>query len=128
MSTLGRNSSQFVAQTQFGTAYTADDVLIIQVTVDEPENVAFLIDLYTHQPEESPTHLGCQYILPSALKHSEGALDVPVTCATRQSLLGMVRVEYLKVIDKNFPIDPTIRNLIPLIRRSLRYHIPKRCP
>lgn len=92
--------SHFLPQGQFGRLYVKDDVLIFHVTVNEPENVAYLIDLYARRPEardESPTHLGYHYILPNVLKHSEGELDIPVTCASRHRPLGMMHVEYLKV-------------------------------
>lgn len=86
---------------QFGRAYHPDDILIFHVTVTEPENVAYLIDLYTYSSracqEEPPRHVGYHYILPNLLKKSEGQLDLPVTCASKHRPLGMMRVEYLKV-------------------------------
>uniref|UniRef100_A0A1B0CZE2 GP-PDE domain-containing protein n=1 Tax=Phlebotomus papatasi TaxID=29031 RepID=A0A1B0CZE2_PHLPP len=86
---------------QFGRAYHPDDILIFHVTVTEPENVAYLIDLYTYSSracqEEPPRHVGYHYILPNLLKKSEGQLDLPVTCASKHRPLGMMRVEYLKM-------------------------------
>lgn len=93
--------SHFIPQGQFGKAYYANDVLIFHVTVNEPENVAYLIDLYARRNDANqdgpPTHLGYHYILPSVLKSSEGVLDVPVTCASKHRPLGMMHVEYLNV-------------------------------
>lgn len=100
--------SHFLPQSQFGRAYAQDDVLIFHVTVNEPENVAYLIDLYSYSSrrvetigdgeiDDPPTHLGYHYILPNLLKNSEGLLDVAVTCASKHRPLGMMRVEYLKV-------------------------------
>lgn len=101
--------SHFLPQTQFGRAYAQDDVLIFHVTVSEPENVGYLIDLYSYGSrrvetssdggiEEPPKHLGYHYILPNLLKKSEGLLELAVTCASKHRPLGMMRVEYLKVI------------------------------
>lgn len=93
--------SHFLPQGQFGKIYAPDDVLIFHVTVNEPENVAYLIDLYSRRTNASeddpPTHLGYHYILPNVLKHSEGVLDVPVTCAAKHRPQGMMHVEYLNV-------------------------------
>ncbi|XP_055713572.1 glycerophosphocholine phosphodiesterase GPCPD1 isoform X2 [Phlebotomus papatasi] len=96
---------------QFGRAYHPDDILIFHVTVTEPENVAYLIDLYTYSSracqEEPPRHVGYHYILPNLLKKSEGQLDLPVTCASKHRPLGMMRVEYLKIT----PFCPQKMNL-----------------
>lgn len=96
--------SQFEPQGQFGKAYKPDDVLIVHIHVNEPENVAYLIDLYAKRLDAAsdvpPVHLGYHYILPNVLRHSEGVLDVPVTCASKHRPLGMMRVEYLNVSEK----------------------------
>ncbi|XP_055601409.1 glycerophosphocholine phosphodiesterase GPCPD1 isoform X2 [Uranotaenia lowii] len=88
-------------QSQFGCPITADDFVAINVTVAEPENVAYLIDLYTHSSRSNdgdpPYHLGYHYILPNLLKKSEGILELAVTCASKHRPLGMMRIEYLKV-------------------------------
>lgn len=100
---LEEGGAKFGPQPQFGQAYANDDVLIFHVTVLEPENVAYLIDLYayssrcTDPASEPPTHLGYHYILPNVLKKSEGQLELPVTCASKHRPFGMMRVEYLKV-------------------------------
>ncbi|GAB0098382.1 glycerophosphocholine phosphodiesterase GPCPD1 [Sergentomyia squamirostris] len=86
---------------QFGRAYNPDDILIFHVTVTEPENVAYLIDLYTYSSrachDEPPRHIGYHYILPNLLKKSEGQLELPVTCASKHRPLGMMTIEYLKI-------------------------------
>lgn len=96
--------SHFLPQGQFGKMYSQDDVLIFHVAVNEPENVAYLIDLYAKRTDaprdDSPCHLGYHYILPNVLRHSEGVLDVPVTCAKKHRPLGMMHVEYLNVSRK----------------------------
>lgn len=88
-------------QPQFGQAYIKDDFIIFHVTVAEPENVAYLIDLYTYSsrasPDEPPYHLGYQYVLPNVFKKCSGAIDIPITCASKHRPLGMMSFEYLKV-------------------------------
>lgn len=90
-------------QTQFGRAYNADDILIFNVTVSEPDNIAYLIDLYTYSSrhesssDEPPVHLGYHFILPNLLRRSDGMLEIPITCAARHRPLGMMNIEYLKV-------------------------------
>lgn len=98
--TLNRQPN-FEPQDQFGRLYQANDYMIVSVTVTEPENVAYIIDLYTHSSkastDEPPYHFGYQYILPNVLKKSDGKLEVPVTCASRHRPLGMMRIDFLKV-------------------------------
>uniref|UniRef100_A0A7G3AJJ2 GP-PDE domain-containing protein n=1 Tax=Lutzomyia longipalpis TaxID=7200 RepID=A0A7G3AJJ2_LUTLO len=96
---------------QFGRAYHPDDILIFHITVTEPENVAYLIDLYTYSSRtcqgEPPRHVGYHYILPNLLKKSEGQLELSVTCASKHRPLGMMRIEYVKIS----PLNPQKLNL-----------------
>uniref|UniRef100_A0A182ML41 GP-PDE domain-containing protein n=1 Tax=Anopheles culicifacies TaxID=139723 RepID=A0A182ML41_9DIPT len=105
-------------QSQFGCPYHKDDFLIYNVTVAEPENVAYLVDLYTYssksKEDEPPYHLGYHYILPNFLKKSEGVLELPVTCASKHRPLGMMRIEYLKV-------TPLLPSRCTLERSYIRY-------
>lgn len=96
-------------QAQFGRAYNVDDKLMFQVTVSEPDNVAYLIDLYTYSSrhdanvaagdaaDDLPIHLGYHFILPNLLRRSDAELEIPITCAARHRPLGMMNIEYLKV-------------------------------
>lgn len=88
-------------QQQFGQKYNPDDIIIFNVTVDEPDNVAYLIDLYTYSsrrdPDEPPVHLGYHYVLPNVLRKSDGELELPITCASKHRPLGLMNIEYLKV-------------------------------
>lgn len=99
--TLKYPTSSIESQAQFGRAYHQDDFLIFNVIVAEPDNVAYLIDLYTyssrHTSDEPPYHLGYHYILPNLLRKSDGALEIPITCASKHRPLGMMNVEFLKV-------------------------------
>lgn len=111
VTSLRNPNSVFEQQSQFGCPYNPDDFLVFNVTVAEPENVAYLVDLYTHssrsKEDEPPYHLGYHYILPNFLKKSEGILELPVTCASKHRPLGMMRIEYLKVT----PLLPSKCNL-----------------
>lgn len=101
------SSNVFEAQSQFGRPYYDDDVLIFNVSVGDPENVAFLIDLYTYSsrasPDDSepPIHLGYHYILPNILRKCDGRIEIPITCATKHRPLGMMNIDYIKVSYKN---------------------------
>ena len=101
VATLNTSHYNFEQQEQFGRAYSPDDILLFNVTVTEPENVAYLIDLYSYSSRaydgEPPYHLGYHYLLPNLLKKSEGSLELPITCASKHRPLGMMRVEFMKV-------------------------------
>jgi len=77
----------FEQQEQFGRAYNPNDILVFHITVTEPENIAYLIDLYTYSSRalegEPPHHLGYHYLLPNLLKKSAGSLELPITCASK---------------------------------------------
>lgn len=100
--TLKYASSALENQSQFGRAYNPNDVMIFHITVMDPDNVAYLIDLYTYSsragPDEPPYHLGYHYVLPNLMKKSDGQLELPITCASKHRPLGTMRFEYLKVI------------------------------
>lgn len=101
VATLNATNYSFETQQQFGRAYHPNDILVFNVTVVEPENVAYLIDLYAYSTrkdkDEPPYHLGYHYLLPNLLKKSEGHLELPITCASKHRPLGMMRIEFLKV-------------------------------
>ena len=99
--TLKYPTCRIEPQMQFGRAYNPDDILVFNVTVAEPDNIAYLIDLYTyssrHEPDEPPIHLGYHYVLPNLLRKSDAELEIPITCASKHRPLGMMNIEYLKV-------------------------------
>lgn len=103
VATLKSSSSIFETQSQFGRPYNNDDIMIFNVSVGDPENVAYLIDLYTYssriapEDDEPPYHLGYHYILPNLLRKSDGRLEIPITCATKHRPLGMMNIDYIKV-------------------------------
>lgn len=99
--TLTGTNCKMMNQTQFGMPYSANDYLIFHVTVAEPENVAYIIDLYTYsskaRDDDPPTHLGYHYVLPNLLKRSEGTLELSIASAKRHRPMGMMTFDYLKV-------------------------------
>lgn len=101
MTTLSSANCMFEPQEQFGRRYYPNDYLLFNVAVSQPENVAYIVDLYTHSSkasvDEPPYHLGYHYIMPNILKKSDGRLELPITCATKHRPLGLMRVEFLKV-------------------------------
>lgn len=97
--TLRIDECEIKRQPQFGTACGKDDLVIFHLTLGDFESTAYLIDLYTYSSEaakdEPPYHLGYHYVLPNLFKHSEGLLEVPITCASRHRPLGMMKIGYL---------------------------------
>lgn len=80
---------------------------MFHVTVSEPENIAYLIDLYTYKSksntDEPPVHLGYHYLLPNLLRKSEGTLELAITCATKHRPLGLMKIEFVKITPLNNP-------------------------
>lgn len=107
VATLNREDYIFHSQEQFGRAYQTDDILVFHITVTEPENIAYLIDLYTYKnradKDAPPYHLGYHYLLPNLLKKSEGQLELPITCASKHRPLGMMKIDFIKITPLNDP-------------------------
>lgn len=105
VATLNGDDFCFQPQQQFGRAYRKDDILMFHITVTEPENIAYLIDLYTYSSRaddgEPPYHLGYHYLLPNLLRKSEGQLELPITCASKHRPLGMMKMEFVKTTPLN---------------------------
>lgn len=103
VATLKSTAMMFEPQSQFGRLYQPDDIMLFNVSVADTDNVAYLIDLYTYSSrtaadsDEPPYHLGYHYILPNLLRHSEGRIEIPITCATKHRPLGMMNLEYIRV-------------------------------
>lgn len=107
VATLNGDDFKFQLQDQFGRAYRSGDILVFHVTVTEPENIAYLVDLYTYssraEKDEPPYHLGYHYLLPNLLKKSDGQLELPITCATKHRPLGMMKIDFVKITPLNDP-------------------------
>ncbi|XP_073995151.1 glycerophosphocholine phosphodiesterase GPCPD1 isoform X2 [Rhodnius prolixus] len=97
---LNQRERHFKFQEQFGRSFSSEDFIIFQILVSSRENVALLIDFYSyptsHREDEPPYHVGFSYILPSAMKYSEGQVVVPIT-SVRHRPIGELTVEYLVV-------------------------------
>ena len=90
--------TSFEPQKQFGEMYNTDDYILFNISVQDPENTAFLIDLYVlSDTDELPHHFGYHYILPNILTNSDGKLDLTIACGTKHRPVGMMKIEYLKV-------------------------------
>ena len=104
VATLNNDEFTFQPQQQFGRAYHKDDILVFHITVTEPENTAYLIDLYTYKKiDEPPQHVGYHYLLPNMLRKSESLIELPVTCASKHRPLGMMKIEYVKITPLDDP-------------------------
>ncbi|KAK9510485.1 hypothetical protein O3M35_005264 [Rhynocoris fuscipes] len=100
LAVLNQRERQFKFQEQFGRTFNEEDFFIFQLLVSNRESVALLIDFYSYQcslrEDEPPYHIGFSYILPSAMKHSEGQAIVPIT-SVRHRPIGELTVEYLVI-------------------------------
>ncbi|XP_044742246.1 glycerophosphocholine phosphodiesterase GPCPD1 isoform X2 [Chrysoperla carnea] len=113
VSMKSEEENNFQLQGQFGVAYEKDDYLIFQISVVQPQNVAYLFDFYVYSSRASkesdpPYHVGFSYVLASSMK-SEGHMVVPIT-SVKQRPLGEMKLEYLvitplKEVHCNFKIS-----------------------
>lgn len=107
VSSLKSKASTFEPQTEFGRVYKQDDIMVFNVTVGDPENVAYRIDLYAYDNKLStdennnvnkiPHHLGYHFILPNFVRPENGKIEMPITCATRHLPLGTMKLEFFRV-------------------------------
>ena len=73
---------------------------MFHITVTEPQNVGYLIDLYTYESksnENLPRHFGHHYLLANSLKNSEGLLELAIFCPKSHHPLGVMKLEFLKI-------------------------------
>lgn len=108
IATLNANDNDFLfsQQEQFGRIYKSGDIMVFHITITEPENIAYLIDLYSIRDSNfggTPKHLGYHYLLPNLLKRSAGLLELPIICASSHRPLGMMRFEFVKITPLNNP-------------------------
>lgn len=112
VSSLKSNTNTFEPQTEFGRLYEQDDIMVFNVTVGDPENIAYRIDLYSYDNKQSndennnlvksPYHLGYHFILPNFVRQENGKIEMPITCAARHLPLGAMKVEYFRVRNQIF--------------------------
>ncbi|KAG5675667.1 hypothetical protein PVAND_005554 [Polypedilum vanderplanki] len=107
VATLNANNDDYLfsEQEQHGRQYKDNDIMFFRITISEPEDIAYCIDLFGTKDNNNtpPKHLGYHYLLPNMLKNSEGTLELTITCATTHRPLGMMRVQFLKVTPLNNP-------------------------
>lgn len=80
-------------QPQFGCPCGNNDLVIFHMTVTDPANTVFLVDLYSSRYE----HVGYIYVMPNAFENSGGTLDIPIICATKHRPLGLIHLGYLHI-------------------------------
>lgn len=100
VASLTSTNGQFEPQGQFGKEYNPNDVLMFETSVLDLKNIAFLIDLYIYRTHASsgdpPYHVGFSYLLPSALKSSEGHTVLPVT-SVKHRPMGQIELNYVVI-------------------------------
>jgi len=101
----------FKLQSQFGVEIKKNDMIVFQITVLFPQNVAYLLDFYIYSSRaaenEPPYHAGFSYLLPTALQSSEGNIILPVT-STKHRPLGELRLDYLIISALPYKCDMSI--------------------
>ncbi|CAH1391360.1 unnamed protein product [Nezara viridula] len=97
---LNQRERQFKLQEQFGRPFKDDEFMVFQILVLHLETNGILLDFYipteNRREDEPPYHAGFSYILPSAMKYSEGQIVVPIT-SVRHRPIGEITLEYLVV-------------------------------
>lgn len=87
--------------------------------MSEPQNVAYLIDLYTvdkSKTNEKPFHFGYHYLLPKFLENSGGQMELPIACTTKNSPLGMMKIEFSKITPlKDFKSSMQVRYQLSIL-------------
>lgn len=114
-SLLNENGS-FQKQPKYGISCGPDQLLIFNLTLDDIDHTAYLIDLYNYLPKSGPdvppNHFGYQYFLPQELKNSEGTLQMAIMCGTKHRPIGSMKCEYLVVrslISHEFYMEKTFQ-------------------
>ncbi|XP_014281827.1 glycerophosphocholine phosphodiesterase GPCPD1 isoform X1 [Halyomorpha halys] len=100
LAVLNQRERQFKFQEQFGRPFKDDEFMVFQILVLHLETNGILLDFYipteNRREDEPPYHAGFSYILPSAMKYSEGQIVVPIT-SVRHRPIGEITLEYLVV-------------------------------
>lgn len=78
---------------------------------------SILLDFYllseNQRDEEPPYHIGFSYILPSAIKHSEGQVVVPIT-SVRHRPIGEITRMY--IFDNDDQLDSFVQGFFQPLR------------
>lgn len=97
---MKENETDFQLQEQFGRVFSPEDCMIFNISMHNPESVAYMMDFYMYSSRavenEPPLHVGFSYILPSMLNASEGQGVVPITSSSQRPI-GQLRLDYLVV-------------------------------
>ncbi|GBL93344.1 Glycerophosphocholine phosphodiesterase GPCPD1 [Araneus ventricosus] len=98
---MNDTNCQFAPQNQFGIMYDPNEYVIFQVQVLNPNTIAYMVDFYAHDTDNSndsniPEHIGFCYILPSNMRDTSGTCNMPIS-GKRQQPIGQLSVDYLIV-------------------------------
>ncbi|XP_017027344.1 glycerophosphocholine phosphodiesterase GPCPD1 [Drosophila kikkawai] len=95
---MSYGDSKLRVQPEYGVPFSAADILMFHVGLEQLEQVAYLVEVYAEQAEESLVRLlGYAHLQPTSLSGSDGALSVTLISPLWQRVVGVLRLEYLLI-------------------------------
>ncbi|KAH8325207.1 hypothetical protein KR074_010020 [Drosophila pseudoananassae] len=90
--------SKLRAQPEYGVPYATADILMYHITLEQLDQVAFLVEVYADEPEESLVRLlGYAHLLPESFPGTEGALTINLISPLWQRVVGQLQLEFLNI-------------------------------
>ncbi|KAH8271500.1 hypothetical protein KR018_001616 [Drosophila ironensis] len=95
---MAYGDSRLRTQPEYGVPYAESDILMFHVSLDQLERVAFLLEVYAEEPEESQVRLlGYAHLRPESLVGTEGSLNVHLISPLWQRVVGQLRLGFLHI-------------------------------
>ncbi|XP_017051708.1 glycerophosphocholine phosphodiesterase GPCPD1 [Drosophila ficusphila] len=90
--------SKLRVQPEYGVPYTPGDILMFHVSLEQLEQVAFLVEVYGEQPEGGVVRLlGYSHLLHTSFAGSEGKVSLDLLSPLWQRVVGGLQLEYLLI-------------------------------
>ncbi|KAH8354024.1 hypothetical protein KR067_012631 [Drosophila pandora] len=85
-------------QPEYGVPYATPDILMFHISLEQLDQVAFLVEVYAEEPEESLVRLlGYAHLLPESFPGTEGALTINLISPLWQRVVGQLQLEFLNI-------------------------------
>ncbi|KAH8372602.1 hypothetical protein KR009_000599 [Drosophila setifemur] len=95
---MAYGESKLRTQPEYGVPYTATEILMFHVSLEHLEQVAYLIEVYAEQQDESLVRLlGYSHLMPNLLTGSEGKLTINLISPLWQRIVGHLHLEFLHI-------------------------------
>lgn len=86
------------SQPEYGVPYATADILMYHISLEQLDQVAFLVEVYAEELEESLVRLlGYGHLLPESFPGTEGALTINLISPFWQRVVGQLRLEFLNI-------------------------------